>query len=199
MRFAQKLVAFAAFALAIGSTGAAFAQAKTFTVGEGSKIEFVSDAPLERFTGTNFKISGEVKVDPAKAADAKGEIKVDAATFKTGVDLRDEHLVSDTWLDAKKYPNATFVITSIKGVSALKANEAADVTVVGKFSLHGVTKDVTATAKVRWVPAASGDTLRVQAKFTVNLEDHKVEIPQIVALKVSPNIEVNVDLKATAK
>jgi len=119
-------------------------------------------------------------------------------SFKTGIELRDEHFQSENWLDAKKFPEAKFVITKITGVEALKPGEAADATVIGKFSLHGVTKDVTATAKVR-LNAADGskpETLRVQATFTVKLEDHKVSIPSIVALKVSPEIKVNVDLSA---
>ena len=189
----HRLLTVMLFALPLLVQAAASAQAQSFKVdGSASKIQFVSDAPLEKFTGSSTKLSGEIKLDPAKAAQAKGEVKVKMDSFKTGIDLRDEHFRSENWLDAKKYPEAKFVITKITGVEALKAGEAVDATVVGKFSLHGVTKDVTATAKVRLAP----DSLRVQATFTVKLEDHKVSIPSIVALKVSPEIKVNVDLVA---
>lgn len=189
----HRLLTVMLFALPLLVQAAASAQAQSFKVDESaSKIQFVSDAPLEKFTGSSTKLSGEIKVDPAKAAQAKGEVKVKMDSFKTGIDLRDEHFRSENWLDAKKYPEAKFVITKITGVEALKPGEAVDATVVGKFSLHGVTKDVTATAKVRLAP----DSLRVQATFTVKLEDHKVSIPSIVALKVSPEIKVNVDLVA---
>ena len=56
----------------------------------------------------------------------------------------------------------------------------------------GIDSQPGASAKVRLAP----DSLRVQATFTVKLEDHKVSIPSIVALKVSPEIKVNVDLLA---
>jgi polyisoprenoid-binding protein YceI len=186
------------FAQASGFVSSASAQARAFKVDEaGSKIQFTSDAPLEKFTGSSTKLSGEIKLDPAKASQAKGEIKVKMNSFKTGIALRDEHFQSENWLDAKKYPDAKFVITKITGVEALKPGEAADATVLGKFSLHGVTKDVSATAKVRLAAdAGKPEALHIQANFTVKLEEHKVSIPSIVALKVAPEIKVIVDLHA---
>jgi polyisoprenoid-binding protein YceI len=202
MRFGRLLTVIG-FTLPLLAQGVAAAQVQTFKVDEGaeSKIQFVSDAPLEKFTGTSSKISGEIKVDPNKPADTKAELKVPVASIKTGIELRDEHLQKDNWLDAKKFPDAKFVITKVSGVSKLKPNEAVDATISGKFTMHGVTKDVTATAKVRWVPAAAGkpEALRVQASFPVKLEDHKVTIPSIVALKVAPEIKVNVELRASKK
>ena len=198
MRF-HRLLTLMTFALPLFVQAGAMAQARPYKVDEAdSTIQFVSDAPLEKFTGSSTKLSGEIKLDPAKASQTKGEIKVKMNSFKTGIALRDEHFQSENWLDAKKYPDAKFVITKITGVEALKPGEAVDATIVGKFSLHGVTKDVTASAKVRLAPAEGGkpESLRVQATFTVKLEDHKVSIPSIVALKVSPEIKVNVDLLA---
>lgn len=194
MRFVQLLGAASAFVFSVAVASSALAQAKTFTITEG-KVQFVSDAPLERFTGSNSKVSGTITVDPAKPADAKAEVKIDATGFKTNIELRDEHLQSDSWLDAKKFPFATFVVTKVAGITALKEGEASEATVTGKFTLHGVTKELTAKAKVR----LAGGTLHIQTSFPVKLEDHKISIPSIVALKVAPVVQANVDLKATAK
>lgn len=204
MRFMHKLTALVIGFLAVAGASGASAQVRTFKVDEsgGSQIQFVSDAPLERITGKTSKASGTISVDPAKPAECKGDIKVDIASIKTGVDLRDEHLRKDNWLDAAKYPNAQFVITKVSGADKLQPNQAVELTITGKFTLHGVTKDVTTKARVRWVPAAAGgaaETLRVQATFDVKLEDHKVSIPSIVSLKVAPVVQVNVDLRASAQ
>jgi polyisoprenoid-binding protein YceI len=196
MRIGRSLSLFA-FALPLVLHAAASAQAQTFKVGEGgeSKIQFVSDAPLERFTGTSSKVSGEIKIDPQKAAQTKADIKVKMNSFKTGIDLRDEHFQSENWLDAKKFPESKFVITKVTGLEVLKPGTPAEATIHGKFTLHGITKDVTAKAKIRLIPAEGGkpESLHVQATFKVKLEDHKVSIPSIVALKVAPEIEINVD------
>jgi polyisoprenoid-binding protein YceI len=197
MRFGRLFSLFA-FSLPLLVQASASAQVRTFKVDEGgeNKIQFVSDAPLERFTGTNSKVSGDIKVDPQKAAQAKADIKVKMNSFKTGIALRDEHFQSENWLDAKKFPDAKFVITKVTGLDVLKPGTSAEATVVAKFTLHGITKDVTAQAKVRLIPAegAKPESLHIQATFKVKLEDHKVSIPSIVALKVAPVIEVNVDL-----
>lgn len=205
MRGLNRFFAFAALlspvVLSLSIMSHAEAQARTFKVDEsgGSSIQFVSDAPLEKFTGKSTAMSGEIKVDPAKASSTKGDIKVDAASIKTNLALRDEHLRGENWLDAKKYPHAKLVITKVTGAEKLKPNDVTEVTVSGKFTLHGVTKDITTKAKVRYTPAQGGkDTVRVQSSFTVHLEDYKISIPSIVALKVSPDITVNVDLRATA-
>jgi len=184
--------------LMVGASSAS-AQAKTFKVDTtgGSSIQFVSDAPLEKFTGKTTSLSGDIMVDPAKADKAKAEIKAEVGTIKTNVQLRDEHLAGENWLDAKKYPQAKFVISKISGATALKANDLTEVKIAGKFTIHGVTKDVNTTAKVRYTPGAK-PALRVQSTFTIHLEDYKVSIPKIVSLKVSPDIVVNVDIKATA-
>jgi polyisoprenoid-binding protein YceI len=189
-------------ALSMTVTASVSAQARTFKVDEsgGSSIQFVSDAPLEKFTGKSTALSGEIKVDPSKASQGKADLKLDAASIKTNLALRDEHLRGENWLDAKKYPHAKLTITKISGAEKLKPNDITEVTVAGKFTLHGVTKDISTKAKVRYTPASGGkDSLRVQASFTVHLEDYKISIPSIVSLKVSPDIVVNVDLKAVAR
>lgn len=199
MRSLNKLFSLALLVAPLAIATGASAQAKTFKVDSagGSSFQFVSDAPLEKFTGKSTSLSGEITVDPAKIEKGKGDIKAEVATIKTNVALRDEHLAGENWLDAKKYPQARFVISKISGADKLKPNDVTEVTVSGKFTIHGVTKDVTSKAKVRYTPGAK-EALRVQASFTIHLEDYKVSIPSIVALKVSPDIVVNIDLKATA-
>ena len=201
MRFVHTLVALACFAISAFGAQSALAQARTFKLdAKGNKIQFVSDAPLEKITGVSSDASGELTVDPAKPGQAKGNFRVPVASLRTGQDLRDDHLKGDTWLDAKNTPHIEFVITKISGIDKLQPNASQDAVVTGKFTMHGVTKEVTSKAKVRWVPGASGakDTMRIVASFTVKLEDHKVSVPSIVKLKVAPEIQVNVDLHATA-
>lgn len=204
MRSMVRLIAVLSIALAPFATSGAQAQARTFKVdSSGNQIQFVSEAPLETFTGKSSKASGDITVDPNAVATGKAHIQVPVTSIDTNIELRNEHLASENWLNAKKFPNAEFVITSISGVDKLKANDVVEVDVKGKFTIHGETKEISTKAKVRWTPAADGkgkgDTLRVQAAFVIKLEDHKVSIPSIVALKVSPNIKVNVDLRATAQ
>src|SRR5262245_22292217 len=92
----------------------ALAQSRTFDVKNdgGSRIQFVSDAPLETITGVSTNMSGSFTFDPAHPDQARGRVAVVVSSIRTGIDLRDEHLRSDHWLDGTRYPSATFEILS---------------------------------------------------------------------------------------
>jgi len=196
-------------ALIFTMSSSALAQAKRFVVRNdgGSRIQFVSDAPLETITGVTSGLTGELNVDPANLATVGGRVQASVATIRTGVDLRDEHLRGAGWLDAAQHPNATFEIVSVAGAAALRPNESVTVQVRGRFTLHGVTKEITTSARVRLVPFSpelgrtpgiTGDVLRIQAIFAVRLTDYAVTVPAMVRLKVSNDIQVTIDLRAIA-
>ena len=202
------LVLTGALGLALGLSSVAEAQARTFTARNdgGSRIQFISDAPLETITGVSSHVTGTLTVDPSNLSSARGTIAVRVATIRTGVDLRDEHLRGDTWLDAQRYANATFEITRVEGASRLQPNQPARVQLHGRFSLHGVTRDVVANATVRFIPLndelrsqrIDGDVIHGQASFRIQLTDYNVSVPLPVRLKVANEIRVNVTLRAVA-
>jgi uncharacterized protein (TIGR03382 family) len=189
-----------AFVLVLAAiAGRAQAQAATFALASGeSKVQFVSDAPLERITGATTRVTGQIALDPAAPGRARAEIAVPVASIKTNNDLRDEHLRSDSWLDAQRFPNVEFTLSSVSGVSILPLDQSTSANVRGKLSVHGVTRELATTAKVRLSQTDGKRTLRVQATFPVSLEEHKVSIPSLVKLKVAPLIQVHLDLYAHA-
>lgn len=193
------LLSMFALAMAVGTMHSVQAASNAkFTVegSEESRVQFISKAPLETISGVGHTVTGDIDVDPGAISKAKGKIELDVASIRTSVDLRDEHLRSDAWLDAKKYPKIKFELGKIEGADKLTPNQAVDVKVKGKLTMHGVTREETATAKVRWVPEKG---LRVQANFKVKLTDYKIEVPSVVRLKVSDDIELNVMLSVKPK
>ena len=193
----------------LSASSAAFAQNRGFVIRNdgGSRVQFVSDAPLETITGVTSSVSGTVQADPANIAVTRGAVSMSVASLRTGVDLRDEHLRGASWLDAARFPNATFELVRVDGSGALAANVAQNVRIVGRLSLHGVTREVSTTARVRFVPwtaelgatpGVDGDVLRVQSTFSVRLTDFGVSVPTLVRLKVSNEFQVTVDLRAIA-
>jgi len=168
-----------------------------FSVDESneSKVQFISDAPLEKITGVGHKLTGNVDIDMGALAATKGTIELDVKSIKTNVDLRDEHLQGPDWLDAAKYPKIKFDITKVEGASSLAPGAAAEVKVHGKLTMHGVTREETATVKLR----ASDKGVKVQANFKVNLPQYKVSVPSVVRLKVNDTIELNVSLLVKPK
>lgn len=176
----------------------AYAQARTFTVGSGSRVAFTSSAPLETISGTSSSLRGSLSVNPASLSSASGRIEVPVRSLRTGLDLRDEHLHGDGWLDAGRYPNAVFELDSVEGATALVPNQEARVTVVGRFTLHGQTRTVRAETRVKLVTGDGPDSLRIRSRFNVSLPDYGVSVPALVRAKVSDTITVNITLRANA-
>lgn len=189
----------------LAPSGAA-AQSHSWHVTSGSRIQFVSDAPLERITGTSSTVAGDLTIDPTDLSSARGFVTVAVSSLETANDLRDEHLHSDSWLDAAAHPEARFEITSVTGATALTPGEVVRVSLHGNFTIHGHTHAVTASAQVRWLQASdelradgiTGDLIRAQAQFTLELPDYGVDVNPLVRLKVSDHIVVNVTLRATS-
>jgi polyisoprenoid-binding protein YceI len=195
----SSLLAACALALAFGISASASAQAHTFSVreGGGSRIRFTSDAPLETIRGTSSVVTGSFSLDPNDLSSARGTLQVPVASLRTGVDLRDEHLRGDDWLDAERHPNGTFEITRMEGASRLEANRSVRLRIHGRFTIHGVTRNVVANARVRLVPGGS-PRIEAQASFTIQLTDYGVSVPLPVRLKVSNEIQIEVTLRASA-
>ena len=164
-----------------------------------NQASFFSTTPLEDITGITNDVKGKVTFNVADIKTLKGSVSISVATIKTGIDLRDEHLRSDNWLDAGTYPEVTFVIKKVSDVNVISDNKL-EAKLTGDFSAHGVTKEIVADVTMTYLDAseqtkqrAPGDLLGVQANFNIVLSDYDVE-NMIVGQKVADNIEINVNI-----
>lgn len=86
--------------------------------------------------GGIFKdFSGNINFDDQNPATGKFDVAVNVASVNTGNGLQNNHVKSDEWLDAAKYPTIRFLSTSIA-----KAGTGYQVT--GDLDMHGVKKQV---------------------------------------------------------
>jgi polyisoprenoid-binding protein YceI len=162
-----------------------------------SRAMFVSEAMLETIKGISSELHGSVKFDPNDLSSVEGELKIPADSMKTGIELRNEHLKSEKWLHAEKYPYITFEITGVQGASRLEPGQTKRLKVEGKISVHGVTKPVTADVRAKHMPDEG--VLRARAKFKLKLDQFNIDIPTAVRLKVSNEITIKIDLRGVAQ
>lgn len=179
------------------ATSSASAQSRTVSAQRGSGIQFVSDAPLERMTGRSSSLTGDFTFDPNNLSNVSGTLRVPVRSLRTGIDLRDEHLRGDTWLDAQRCPDISLEVTGIEGASSLQPNTATRVRLRGNFTVHCVSRPVTINATLRWIP--DSNELRAQARFEVTLTEHNISVPAPVRLKVANTLQVNARLRARAQ
>ena len=167
---------------------------------------FTSEAPLEDTVGHTNQVGGYIVFDPSNPKrSGRGVVTVPVASLKTGIPLRDQHMRSAAWLDAAAHPNMTFHIDETKDWKEIKKTsefQTYDVTLVGRFELHGKSKRLEAPARFTYLQEsamtktkAPGDLVHGKAKFTIRLSDFGVTGPagmNIIGTKVSdtPSIEI---------
>jgi polyisoprenoid-binding protein YceI len=189
-----------------GLASAPRADETTFYVGHHPKfvnITFESQADIETIVGTTNKAKGMVKADMEKGTGSVS-LSVPVASLKTGIDMRDEHLRSEMWMDEKKFPEITFVSKKVAKDEDAKNRVKA----TGDFTMHGVSKEMTVTVEWKELKAEDiarakfpeGRWLKFSMEFPVKLSDHGVKIPEMGFGKVSETWNVKMTIFAgTAK
>lgn len=164
-----------------------------------NQATFFSATPLEDINGLTNNITGNVSFNVNDLKTLKGSISVSVATIKTGIDLRDEHLRSENWLNASSYPEITFKIKSVGDIKSMGDNKL-QAKVVGDFTLHGVTKETTADVILTFLDQseetkkrAAGDLLGVRADFKVKLSEFGVK-NNLIGQKVAEVVEIGVNM-----
>ena len=164
-----------------------------------NQATFFSTTPLEDITGISNSVKGKVTFNVSDVKTMKGIISIPVASLDTGIELRNEHLKSDNWMDAEAYPEISFEIAKVSDVK-VDADNKINAKVTGNFTAHGVTKQIVADATITYLveseqtkSRAPGDLLGVQAKFNVNLSDYDIE-NMIIGQKVAEEIEISINM-----
>jgi polyisoprenoid-binding protein YceI len=179
--------------------------AGTWTVASGSVVGyrvkelFVGQASKHEAVARTSTVSGGLTA----TADSTG-YQVNALTFTAG--LADLHSVDSVagrdvtqrdgtvsrQLDVQQFPNATFTASSASVPNAVTSGQA-DVTVTGKLTVHGVTKDVTVKAKAQLV----GDKVEIAGSTSIDMTDYGVSPPQVGFVTVDSAVLIEFDIFLT--
>lgn len=92
-------------------------------------------------TGKFTKFEGSFTVDPDAPDKSAVTATVQTASIDTGVPKRDEDLKSPDFFEPAKFPEITFKSKSVKSTG----KDSGDI--VGDFTMHGVTKELTLHAQ----------------------------------------------------
>jgi polyisoprenoid-binding protein YceI len=186
----------------IGVTGIAFAAPQTFDFKDPKGINnagFKLDAPLEAINGNASGISGTVTFDPENPGATRGKIIVATGSLMLPNPMQKQHMLSDKWLDAAKFPEISFESKEFKNVKTAGDITTADVT--GTLTLKEVSKELTVPVKLTYlkdklgerVPSQKGDLLVVRASFTIKRGDFNI-MPGQFEDKVSDTIELTLSI-----
>ncbi len=177
-----------------------------------TQVTFTSKAPLENIVGKSnavvgYAVTGSTE-SPADLLGAHWILPVES--LATGIPLRDEHMYHE-WLDSESYPNISFVLTSVENIELVKEGDGFStwtLSLNGKMSLHGVTKEIRVDdAKLSFlaesektVKIAEGDLCFLKCTYSIKMSDfgiHHKDVPEKVSdeIKLSQMLRMSTSLQ----
>lgn len=139
-------------------------------------------------SGSTTKVSGSLSVDNGTLT--SGLITVDMTEVASDNERRDIN-VRTKILETDTYPTADFEVTSPVSLSEVPDDgTVGEVTVPGRLTLHGHTKEIKPTMQV----LRSGDAVVVSTDIPVNRADYGVETPDFVAASIDEEGQINIRL-----
>lgn len=160
-----------------------FAQVKQQTVTKSAITFHIKNLGITVdgiFTG--FK--GEIKFDPANLAASTIVASVETNTIDTDNGTRNDHLKSDSYFDAAKYPAITMKSVSFKHNSGNRYT--------GTFNL--TIKDKTNTVNVPFTFAETGNGTELKGNFQIKRTDYGVGGRSLV---MSDDVKIGIDVTTT--
>lgn len=154
--------------------------------------EELSNVGANTVVGTSNTISGAFLFDADGNPIACSTIYVDVRTFETDSSRRDNFLRSNT-LQSDQYPLAEFVVTEVQDFTMPADGEETTFTLVGNFTIHGVTQPMAWTVTA----ARDGSTMTGTANSEFNVADFDIEKPIVgPVLSIEDTIKLQIDLVA---
>ena len=149
----------------------------------GSSVKFQIKNLGVQVGGSLTGLQGKIVFDPANATLASFDATVDVGTINTGIEMRDDHLRSEDYFDAKNYPKIRFVSTKVS------TGKSGSFLVTGNLTIKDVTKEISFPFKAS--PLNEG--FQFTGEFKINRRDFKVGGKSIT---MSDNLTVKLDVYA---
>jgi polyisoprenoid-binding protein YceI len=155
-----------ALVIAGSSVLMAFAPAATnWQVKKGAKANFSIDGLMGvDVNGTLAFKSAAISFDPAQPGSGKMQATLSVSTMATGIGKRDNHLKSDDYFEAAKYPDITFQSTRIEQAG----NQGFKVS--GNLKIKAVIKQVT----IPFTFTQTGSDGEFKGDFRLNRVDYGI-------------------------
>lgn len=123
---------------------------------------------VSKTTGTFNDVTGVILIDRDNLANASVDAKINVLSVNTGHAKRDAHIQQEKYLDAAKFAEMHFVSTKVEAKSATEG------VMTGKFTLHGVTKEISFPFKVLGFGSDpwGGERSGFEASTTIKASDY---------------------------
>lgn len=208
-RFARA-VTLGLLTVAVGVSSAAAEPVSFKLLPRYSYATFKSDAPLETVVGhtADTGLVGELTVDPARPQAARGTVKVDMNTVRTGIDKRDADMRGKPYLETDQEANrwVTFDVKNVEIAGPLEPGKAMPAKIHGVLTVKQKPVERVADGTVTYIKLTpeqaeqqkrfgfTSDNIKVRTKLATTFTDHAMQVPQLLILKLANDIAIETDL-----
>lgn len=179
--YCKKIVMLGLMTLSVASVAQAESGVRSYAVSEG-KLGFVCEGPdvIVPAWGQFGTVEGALSLDPQELGTASGSIDVLMASIRTDDAAWDTMFRRAGFLEIDEHPRSRFVLDRVSGAERLVPRKWVPMTLQGHFMLHGVVKELSVPATVRWVPGSEGkgSSVRVRASFHVRWDEYEIAMPR---------------------
>ena len=178
----------------------------TWTVTSGSlagysvKEQFVGQSSSHEAVARTSGVTGTVTITKTGETYvmSAAKITVDLSSLASvdsvaGYNVTNRDRIVQRALDVQSFPSAVFEASAVELPPAAASGQVVTVSVPGKLTVHGVTKDVTATLQLR----VGGAAAQVAGTISTNMTDFGVSPPSIGFTTVQPAVTIEVSLNLT--
>ncbi len=188
--------AFVLFGLVMSMTLVQSVHAKEYKVDSShSSVSFMVRHLVSKVVGNFKEFDGSLSFDPKKPEDTKVNASVQTSSINTENKKRDDHLQSDDFFSAKKFPKLTFVSSKITPTEKNKYQ------MVGDLTIRGVKKPV--TFDVEYLGEAKDPWGGTRAGFTATTKINRKDFGMVWnkaldngGVVLSDEVEINVNFEA---
>jgi polyisoprenoid-binding protein YceI len=177
-----KTIFFASFLI----TGVFTASAQDLFITKTAKVNFdcTPANPVENIDAVNNEATSILN---KATGDLVFQLLVKSFRFEKA--LMEEHF-NENYMESGKFPKADFKgkISNLSNVNFAKDGDY-PVKAAGNFTLHGITKPITVDGTI----SIKGGKIHAKSKFSVKLEDYKIDRPKVVADKIAEKATITID------
>jgi polyisoprenoid-binding protein YceI len=133
-----------------------------------SRVGFtVRHLGFSKVRGAFEQFEGSIRMQPNDPSTLEADATIQATSITTSDAGRDKHLRSADFFEVETYPTITFKSTEVKDVSGTTF------TLVGEFTLHGVTKTVALEGEILGAgrDPFGNDKVALEARTTINRKE----------------------------
>lgn len=144
-------------------------------------IALFSSTPMEDIVAKNKYVEGVIR-----PSDKLVQMKVHNIGFVFEKSLMQEHF-HENYMETEKFPHSIFKGKIVEEVD-WKKDGTTPVTINGKMTMHGVTKDCTIKGSI----TMAGGKMNISAKFNVIIADYGIKVPSILTKNIAEIIEISI-------